>query len=189
MEVHTRRHSHANRSPDRPRNPSLIYWSQSRILRSLDLAHRCHVFRDQREVLCSPVSHCCQLDVEEAIQVDTYPIMLLGIEIDDIKNVMVRLTPSLPLHHLHTTQIMRRVHISRPPTSRNLLRQIFLEVVVLQVLNRRSTRLLLLLSFPRCALSHKIFDAQRRFPRTTWCRDIVEWVLVEVYRTGRRSRW
>jgi len=67
--------------------------------------------------------------------VDTYPVVIDRIEIQHIKNIMTRLIPLLPLRHLHRTQIMRRIHITCLPPSRNLLAQIHSHIMVPQFLD------------------------------------------------------
>jgi len=61
--------------------------------------------------------------------------MIQRVEIQNIKSIMLRLLPLLPLRHLDLAQIMRRIHITGLPAPRNLLAQIGGKVMVRQLLD------------------------------------------------------
>ncbi len=61
--------------------------------------------------------------------------MLHRVKIQHVKDIMIRLLPLLPLCHLNLAQIMRRIHIARSPTPRDLLTQIICQIVTFQFLD------------------------------------------------------
>ncbi len=94
------------------------------------------IYSDMTEKFCLHVSRYPSLTACYASgkQRGAYPIMLLRIKIQHIKNIPLRLMSLLPLQHLHTAQIMRRIHISGLPASRNLLRQPGSHIMICQIL-------------------------------------------------------
>lgn len=64
----------------------------------------------------------------------TYPVVIHRIEIQHIKGITVRPIPFLPLCRLDRTQIVRRVHITSLPPSRDLLAQIRRQIIFPQFL-------------------------------------------------------
>lgn len=125
-----RRHeTHSDHSAYRSCHLPLVHVAESGFAEGHDAAHWCDVLGEHGEVLGVLVfnpyfrsSIFGSLFSRDSAG-KTYAVFSLWVDFKHITNIHPWLPPPLPLLHLHITQIMRRIHITRLPPAANLFRQ------------------------------------------------------------------